>query len=197
MAKQYKGPQYKTPAAYKSQYGGQLDSLQNKVLNYGNFNYDFNADPKYQAYAKEYGRLGNLARQNTLGDLAAGTGGYASSYATTASAEAQNDYNRQLAAMIPQLEETAYGRWMDQYNMNLSNYGLVKDADDTAYGKYRDSVGDKQWQYGVDWDKYTYNKNYNYQVNRDKTSDKQWKQQFSWQKTNDNRNYKLQKSSLK
>ena len=197
MSKKYSGPQYKAPTAYKSQYADKLNAMQNKVLNYGNFNYDFNADPKYQAYAKEYGRLGNLARQNTLGDLAVNTGGYASSYATTAGAEAQNDYNRQLAAMIPQLEETAYGRWMDQYNMNLSNYGLVKDADDTAYGKYRDTVGDKQWQYGMDWDKYTYNKDYNYQANRDKIGDKQGKNEIGWQKKNDNRNYKLQKSSLK
>lgn len=192
-----KGPSYTAPSPYKSAYDNQLSSLQNKVLNYGTFNYDFNADPKYQSYAKEYGRLGNLARQNTLGDLATNTGGYASSYATSAAQEAQNDYNRQLTAMIPELEETAYGRWMDQYNMNLSNYGLVKDADDTAYGKYRDTVGDKQWQYGMDWDKYTYNKDYNYQASRDKVGDKQWQSEFNWQMKNDNRNYKLQKSSLK
>ena len=191
------GPAYSAPAPYLSQYTNQLNSLQDAVLNYGGFNYDFNTDPKYQAYAKEYGRLGNLARQNTLGDAVVNTGGYASSYATTAANEAQNDYNRQLTAMIPQLEETAYGRWLDQYNMNLSNYGLVKDADDTAYGKYRDTVGDKQWQYGMDWDKYTYNKSYDYQKQRDSVSDTQWKKQFNWQKTTDNRNYKLQKRSLK
>lgn len=199
MAKtqQYKEPKYSTPEAYKSQYTGQLNSLQNSVLNYGDFNYDFNADKKYQAYAKEYGRLGNLARQNTLGDIASNTGGYASSYATTASSEAQNDYNRQLTAMIPQLEEAAYGRWMDKYNMNVSNYNIVKGADDTAYGRYRDDVSDVQWKYGMDWNRYTYNKDYTYQQNRDKISDKQWNKQYSWQKTTDNRNHKLQKQQLK
>ena len=195
-APEKRSPVYSVPAAYQSQYTDQLANMQNKVLNYGSFNYDFSVDPKYQAYAKEYGRLGNLARQNTLGDLAANTGGYASSYAATAANEAQNDYNRQLAAKIPELEEIAYNRWMDQYNMNVSNYNLVKDADDTAYGKYRDTVADGQWKYGMDWDKYTYNKDFAYQQSRDKVTDSQWNKEFSWQKKNDNRNYKLQKSQL-
>lgn len=197
MAKQYIEPQYKAPGAYNSQYTNKLNSLQDSILNYGAFNYDYNKDNKYQAYAKEYGRLGNLARQNTLGDLASNTGGYASSYATSAANEAQNDYNRQLAAMIPQLEETAYNRWMDQYNRNVTNYGLVKEADDTAYGKYRDTVTDGQWKFGQDWNKYSYNKNYDYQQNRDSITDKQWKDQFSWQKKMDNKNYALQKKALK
>lgn len=196
-AKQYVAPEYKAPGAYNSQYTDKLNTLQNSILNYGSFNYDHNKDDKYQSYAKEYGRLGNLARQNTLGDLAANTGGYASSYATSAANEAQNDYNRQLAAMIPQLEETAYNRWMDQYNRNVTNYGLVKDADDSSYGKYRDTVTDGQWKYGQDWNKYTYNKNFDYQQNRDSITDKQWADQFSWQKKTDKQNYNLQKKALK
>ena len=189
-----------TNNTYTSKYESQLADALNKVTNRENFTYDPLKDASYQALSKIYTKRGEQARQNTLGDAAALTGGIASSYATSAAAQAQSDYNQQLAAQIPALQEAAYNRYMNDYNMNVSALGALRDAEDAAYGRYRDTVADKQWQYGAAWDdyragvsdsqwqqsfdrdKYESDRNYKYQVNRDKTTDKQWQQEFNLKK---------------
>lgn len=189
-----------TNTKYNSKYESQLADALNKVTNRENFAYDPLKDASYQALSKIYTKRGEQARQNTLGDAAALTGGIASSYATSAAAQAQSDYNQQLAAQIPALQEAAYNRYMNDYNMNVSALGALRDAEDAAYGRYRDTVADKQWQYGAAWDdyragvsdsqwqqsfnrdKYESDRNYKYQVNRDKTTDKQWQQEFNLKK---------------
>ena len=189
-----------TNNTYTSKYESQLADALDKVTNRQDFTYDPLKDASYQALAKIYTKRGEQARQNTLGDAAALTGGIASSYATSAAAQAQSDYNQQLAAQIPALQEAAYNRYMNDYNMNVSALGALRDAEDAAYGRYRDTVADKQWQYGAAWDdyragvsdsqwqqsfdrdKYESDRNYNYQVNRDKTTDKQWQQEFNLKK---------------
>lgn len=189
-----------TNTKYNSKYESQLADALDKVTNREDFTYDPLKDASYQALAKIYTKRGEQARQNTLGDAAALTGGIASSYATSAAAQAQSDYNQQLAAQIPALQEAAYNRYMNDYNMNVSALGALRDAEDAAYGRYRDTVADKQWQYGAAWDdyragvsdsqwkqsfdrdKYESDRNYKYQVNRDKVTDKQWQQEFNLKK---------------
>ena len=189
-----------TNTTYTSKYESQLADALNKVTNREDFTYDPLKDASYQALAKIYTKRGEQARQNTLGDAAALTGGIASSYATSAAAQAQSDYNQQLAAQIPALQEAAYNRYMNDYNMNVSALGALRDAEDAAYGRYRDTVADKQWQYGAAWDdyragvsdsqwqqsfdrdKYESDRNYNYQVNRDKVTDSQWQKEFDLKK---------------
>lgn len=124
------------------------------------FNYDPTTDAAYQSYAKEYARLGEKARQNTLGDVASLTGGYASSYATSAAAQAQNDYNRQLTAVIPELQNAAYNRWSDQLSNQYNYAGLLMNADAAGY------------------DRWAANRAFNYQKDRDKVADAQWEKEY-------------------
>lgn len=124
------------------------------------FTYDPTTDAAYQSYAKEYARLGEKARQNTLGDVASLTGGYASSYATSAAAQAQNDYNRQLTAVIPELQNAAYNRWSDQLSNQYNYAGLLMNADAAGY------------------DRWAANRAFNYQKDRDKVADAQWEKEY-------------------
>ena len=142
-------------------YSSKKYNVADAVKSYGNavksdFAYDPTTDAAYQAYAKEYARLGEKARQDTLGAAASMTGGYASSYAVSAAAQAQNDYNRQLTAVIPELQQAAYQKWSDKLNNQLNYTNLLMDADseswnryansrDFAYQKQRDKVADSQW----------------------------------------------------
>lgn len=138
---------------YKSQYAPQLESALNNVVNW---KYDPMQDASYQALAKIYGARGNTAAKDTLADAAGLNGGMQTSYAVSAAQQARNQYNQELAALIPGLENTAYTRAQ-------GTLGALRDADDTAYGRFRDTEGDRQWKYGVD-----------YQAYRDKVADNQW-----------------------
>ena len=135
------------PAAYKSAYQGQLDAARNQILN---FKYDPLNDANYQALAKIYGARGNRAAKDTLGEAASLNGGFGTSYAVSAAQQARNQYNQELAALIPDLEANAYNRLQ-------TSYGTLRDADTDAYNRYRDAVADYQWGKGLDMDIYQYN----------------------------------------
>ena len=168
------GKKDNTIPEYSSQNSSQINYLLSQILNREDFRYDYTTDPTYLAYADQYKRLGDRAREDTLGNVAAMNGGYASSWAASAASQAQNDYNQQLSDVIPTLYDAAYNRYMDDYNMDVTNYGILKDLDDTYYNRYRDKVGDYQWQSEFD-----------YMKDRDAVSDSQWQQTFDWNQTVD------------
>ena len=170
---------------YESAYSTEIGKLIDKVVNRQPFEYNPENDAAYQALAKEYGRLGSEAREDTLSDVALNTGGLVSSYATTAAQQAQNKYNQALTDKIPSLMEVAYSRYQDDLNNDLNLVGTLQGLDDSAYGRFsdqrnydyqkeRDQVADNQWQ-----------QQFTYQQGRDQVADNQWKQQFDYQKERD------------
>lgn len=138
---------------YESNYSSQIDGLLNQILNREEFSYNKDTDPSYLAYEDMYRRLGDRAREDTLGDIASLNGGYASSWAATAASQAQNDYNQQLSNVIPELYDAAYNRYLNEDNLNRQDMSLLMGLDNTAYNRYRDDVGDSQWQQQFDWNK--------------------------------------------
>lgn len=176
-------PQQQLPS-YDSQYSSQIDALLNAILNREEFSYDYTTDPSYLAYEQKYKRLGDRAREDTLGDIAGLTGGYASSWAASAASQAQNDYNQQLSNIIPTLYDAAYNRYMDDYNKDVTNLGLVMGVDDTYYNRYRDTVSDSQWQQQFDASNEQWYKDY--ELSKD---------QFNWNKEVDDFNMKAQEQT--
>lgn len=179
-----------------------LDAALNKVTNREEFSYDPLKDANYQAMAKLYDRQGTKAAQDTMGDAAALNGGYGSSYAVTAAQQARNDYNQQLASQVPELQEAAYSKYMNDYNMDLSAYQALKDADDTAYNRNRDTVADEQWQQSFDQSVKESDRDFDYGKWRDEQADKQWKkeQKLAWyqaKKANGSRSGSSSRSSSK
>lgn len=130
------------PGAYKSQYQAQIDAQLDKILNREDFNYDFNADPMYQQYKNQYVQQGQQAMMDTMGNAAALTGGYGSSYATTAGNQAYQQYLGQLNNVIPEL----YNAALNQYNMEgqqlYDQYGALTTAEQDAYNKYQGTLDD-------------------------------------------------------
>lgn len=160
-----------TPGSYKSQYQGQLNDAMKTVTDW---KYDPLQDASYQALAKVYGERGNRAAKNTLADAASLNGGMQTSYAVSAAQQARNQYNQELAALVPELERTAYDR-------ATSTYNILKGADDTAYGRFRDTEADRQWKYSQDYQAYRdreadnqWRYSQNYQAYRDRETDSQW-----------------------
>lgn len=127
-----------TPGSYDNAYGTAINKLLNQAVNRQPFQYDPATDAAYQAYARQYTRMGNQAAQDTLADVAAQTGGLASSYATTAASQARANYNQALTDKIPELMQLAYDKYRNQYQDTITNVNLLQDISNSLYGRYAD-----------------------------------------------------------
>ena len=130
------GSGYSAYPGYVSPYESQLQAALNKLMSREEFKYDYLSDPLYQQYAKQYGIQGDLARQDTLGDVASMTGGMPSSYAVTAAQQAQNGWNSALNDMIPALQEAAYKKYMGDYEADRNLLSMLSSLDGMAYDRY-------------------------------------------------------------
>ncbi|MBP3410072.1 MAG: hypothetical protein J6M10_03655 [Clostridia bacterium] len=141
------------PGSYQSKYTSQLESLYNQIMNREDFHYDINGDALYQQYKDQYTLAGQNAMRDTMARAAALTGGYGSSYATTAGNQAYQAYLQQLNEVVPELYAQAYGRYMDEGQELLDQYALVQAADQAAYGRWLDSynnwLADRSWAQGL------------------------------------------------
>ena len=124
------------------QYGQQMQDALKAIQNRKKFSYDMGTDPLYQQYREQYQRLGRLAMQDTMGQAAALTGGYGSTYGEQVGQQAYNAYLQNLNDIVPQLQQQAYQRYQDEGTDLYKQYSLVKGREDTDYGRYRDTVSD-------------------------------------------------------
>lgn len=188
------------PGAYQSTWEGQTNELIDRILNREDFSYDVNSDALYQQMKDQYTALGKMAMQDTMGQAAAMTGGYGSSYASAAGNQAYQSYLSQLNEMVPELygmardqynqegqelynqygiladqESQDYGRWVDSYNQWASErdnlQGVYNDERSFDYGKYSD---ERDFAYGT----YADDKNYAYNEYRNAIADQQWQTAF-------------------
>lgn len=117
---------------FENPYQKQTDRVLDSYLNRGPFEYDLGSDPNWQQYQKTYLREGQRAREDTLGNYAAATGGQSSTAAVNAASQAQDYYNAQMADKIPELYKLAYDIWLNegqQYAGQLDTLrGLGADA---------------------------------------------------------------------
>ena len=146
-----KNPGQFQTSAYNSQYADQLQDALSGVVN---FKYDPLQDANYQALAKVYGARGNIAAKDTLADAAALNGGFGTSYAVSAAQQTRNQYNQELASLIPDLEANAY-------NKAQGAYSTLASAENMDYDKYRDSVSDQMFAYEQAVNQYQFGKNFN------------------------------------
>ena len=186
------------PGDYQSTWQGQINDLIDRIMNREDFSYDINSDALYQQYKDQYTALGKMAMQDTMGQAAAMTGGYGSSYASTAGNQAYQSYLSQLNEVVPEL----YGMARDQYNQEgqemYTQYGLLADQENQDYGRWADSYN--QWaserehlegaykdERTFDYGKYADDKSYAYDDYRNAIADEQWAQDHELNVNADNR----------
>ena len=131
---------------YENQYAGQIKELTETLANREDFSYDPATDPVYGAYAKQYAREGQRATQDTLGAVAAASGGIPSSYAVTAASQAGDYYAAQMADKVPQLYQQAYDRYKDDFNMDLASLDALNTQEQLDYGKHRDKISQNNYE---------------------------------------------------
>ncbi len=133
------------PAAkptYAGSYEGEMGALYDKITSRSPFSYDAAKDPLFQAYKDSYIQGGKLAMRDTMGQAAALTGGYGSTYGQAVGQQAYEAYLKNLTDVIPTLYGMAYDQYKDQGDQLLKQYGLLGDLRDREYGRYRDALGD-------------------------------------------------------
>ena len=152
----------KDAPVYNNRYDDTIQDLIQGILNREDFSYDPATDPLYQNYRKQYTREGKRATADTLGQAAAASGGIPSSYATTAAAQAGNYYAAQMTDKIPELYQLAYNQYLNDYNMQLSDLGVVQGAEQSDYDKYLNELNqfntDRAFDYNAWLDGYNMTK---------------------------------------
>lgn len=119
--------------------------LYGQIANRPKFQYDVDQDALYQSYRDQYARNGQRAMTDTMGQAAALTGGYGSTYAQAVGQQQYNDYMTKLNAEIPNLyaqARTAYDKDTDDlYN----RYNLAANMESQEYNRGRDALADQRY----------------------------------------------------
>lgn len=130
---------------YQGTYDQQLLDVYNQIVGRDKFSYNVNEDALYRQYADQYTMQGKLAMMDTMGQAAALTGGYGSSYGQAVGQQAYQGYLQRLNEVVPEL----YGMALDQHNQEgqnlLNQYSMLGQLRDTEYGRYQDAM-DRYWQ---------------------------------------------------
>ena len=167
----------------RTQYTDQISQLIKDFQSREKFSYDAATDPLFQQMLGSAMQSGNLAMQDTMGQAAALTGGYGSSYSQAVGNNAYNQYLQEAYNNLPEYYQLA----MDAYNMegqNMlnqislldaadskeydrmfnawnTNYQNAQDMYNKEYGAWRDSVADAYNYAGLQNDDYWNNLEYN------------------------------------
>lgn len=130
---------------------GSIDTARKLAEDYINFNYDtFAEGDTYKSLEKRYDANGQKAMQNTLGQVAARTGGMASSYATSAANQSYNDWMSNLEDAARSLYESERKELGDRYSVANGMYLQARDEQ-----RYDEELAyDRRWNE----DERTYNR---------------------------------------
>ncbi len=154
---------------YTEKYQPQIDDLMQKILQRDPFSYNYLEDPLYQQYRDAYTREGARAMQDTMGQAAARTGGYLSTAGQVAAQQANNYYTAKIGDKVPELQQLAYQMWMNDYDMDVKDLGLLQGLEDFNYEKFLTELG----QFNTD-------RNFNYGAYRDLISDERYNSEVQY-----------------
>lgn len=110
---------------YGGSYDADLNALYGQIANRPKFSYDVDGDALYQQYKDRYTQNARMAMQDTMGQAAALTGGYGSSYGQ---AVGQQAYDRQMLGLtdkIPELQQNAYNMYLNEGNELNNRFGML------------------------------------------------------------------------
>ena len=181
------------PGEYSDPYAEQLSQLYEQITGRPGFQYDLNGDMLYKQYAQQYQQMGKQAMQDTMGQAAAMTGGYGSSYASVAGNQAYQGYLQQLNDKIPELYDRALKQYQMEGDQLKDQYSMLRDLQDTDYGRYQDELSryyqdlgiareDYQQERAFDYGKYSDEQDYWTRMAQLESQDARTSQQYELQR---------------
>ena len=133
---------------YTSRYDDEITSLYEQLRGRGPFRYDSATDPLYQQYVQDYTRQGQMAMRDTMGQAAALTGGYGSSYAQSVGQQQYDAYLRRLADVLPETYGMALQSWQAEGQDLQRRYSAAAALEQSDYERYLDELA--QYNRAVD-----------------------------------------------
>jgi peptidoglycan hydrolase-like protein with peptidoglycan-binding domain len=179
----------KNAPTYANSYEDQLKDLYDRIVNRDKFRYDINQDELYRQYAKQYAEKGRMAMMDTMGQAAALTGGYGSTYGQAVGQQQYDAYLQNLNDVVPELYQLALSRYQMEGDDLKTQYSLLADQYQQEYGQYRDKVGDWQTERNFLSGRYDSERNLDYGMwgdardfaytdYRNGIADEQWRRQY-------------------
>jgi hypothetical protein len=154
----------------KTSYSDKVDAMMAKIEGRDPFSYDFNTDPLFQNMLGSAMASGQTAMQDTMGQAAALTGGYGSSYATSAGNQAYNQFVQNAYSQLPEYYKLALDAYTREGDEMYRQLGMYNDADDKEYGRLSNAYGlnyqKAQDMYGQEYSNYWDTANYNFNVDK-------------------------------
>lgn len=119
----------------KTSYSDQVRDMMSRIQNRDKFSYDVDSDPLFQQALASAMSSGKSAMQDTMGQAAALTGGYGSTYATSAANQAYNSFIEDAYNNFPQYYQTAMEAYQMEGDEMYRQLDMLNAADETEYGR--------------------------------------------------------------
>jgi hypothetical protein len=125
----------------KTSWSDQYNSALNDYLNRDKFEYDVDKDQLFQQALASAMNSGKTAMQDTIGQASALTGGYGSTYATSAGNQAYNKFIEDAYNNLPEYYQMAMEAYQMEGQEMLNRVNMLGAADDKEYGRMVDAYG--------------------------------------------------------
>lgn len=123
----------------RTSYTDQIQALMAQIQGREDFSYDVSQDTLFQQSLASAMASGKTAMQDTIGQASALTGGYGSTYATSAGNQAYNGYIQDAYANLPEYYQMALEAYQMEGQEMYDQLGMLRDADATEYGRLYDA----------------------------------------------------------
>ena len=123
----------------RTSYTDQIKGLMNEIQNREDFQYDVSSDTLFQQALSSAMSSGQTAMQDTIGQASALTGGYGSTYATSAGNQAYNAYIQDAYNNLPEYYQMALEAYQMEGEEMYRQLGMLQDADASEYQRMYDS----------------------------------------------------------
>ena len=119
----------------KTSFSDQVRDMMSQIQGREKFSYDVNTDPLFQQALSSAMNSGKTAMQDTMGQASALTGGYGSTYATTAGNQAYNAFIEDAYNNLPQYYQMAMEAYQMEGDEMYRQLDMLNSADDKEYNR--------------------------------------------------------------
>lgn len=132
--------QSKIDKGYAGTHKDALNNLLNDFMNREDFEYDVDKDQMFQQALASAMGSGKTAMQDAMGQAAALTGGYGSTYATTAGNQAYNAFIEDAYNNLPEYYNMALAAYEAEGQQMVQQYNMLDAADTKEYSQWYDDI---------------------------------------------------------
>lgn len=205
QADKWLSSQLKLIQSGRTSYTDQVQEMMDKIMNRDKFSYDVDNDTMFQQALASAMKSGQTAMQDTIGQASALTGGYGSTYATSAGNQAYNAFIEDAYNNLPEYYKMALDAYNSEGEDMYRQYGMLSAEDEKeynrnvtaydatfqyrnqmyneAYGQYRDEKSDAFSMANLEMQQYSQKSNdlYNLYAMSSDRADKEYERQYqSW-----------------